>query len=166
MDGCFSRNVFIGFKLLCDYWQIPVNDSRFNSMWEYADQHRLPILIHTWDGPYDSPALLTDIVKRYPNASFLLAHAGGGDHGRHEAEEIAKNNENVYLEWCGTFCSSVPFEETLEKIGGGRKVVFGTDGVCHSPIWELGRLISLNVPEQTIIPILGQNMHKIMKCRV
>jgi predicted TIM-barrel fold metal-dependent hydrolase len=162
VDECFSREIFVGFKILCDYWRTPVTDPRFNRMWEYANLHRLPILIHTWDGPYDSPALLKDIVKKYPEASFLLAHAGGGDGGRHEAEEIAMQNDNVYLEWCGTFCSSIPFEETLAKVGN-KKVVFGTDGVSHSIVWELGRLLSLNVPEETIRPILSENMKTILK---
>jgi predicted TIM-barrel fold metal-dependent hydrolase len=164
MDSCFSRNVFVGFKISCDYWHVPVTDTRFNSMWDYANRHCLPILIHTWDGPFDSPALLTEIVKKYPDASFLLGHAGGGDAGRHEAEVIAEKNKNVYLEWCGTFCSSVPFEETLAKVGP-HKVVFGTDGVCHSLIWELGRLLSLNVTEEAILPILGANMRKILERR-
>jgi len=161
LDDCFARDIFVGFKFLCDYWHVPVTDARFHSALDYAHRHRLPILVHTWQGPYDSPAMLTDIVKRYPEASFLLAHAGGGDEGRHEAEEIARSNDNVYLEWCGTFCSSVPFEETLAKVGA-HKVVFGTDGVCHSLIWELGRLLSLDVPEETIRPILGQNMRTIL----
>jgi predicted TIM-barrel fold metal-dependent hydrolase len=165
VDECFSRDIFVGFKILCDYWHTPVTDPRFNSMWEYANKHRLPILVHTWNGPYDSPALLTDIVKRYPEARFLLAHAGGGDSGRCESEVIAHDNENVYLEWCGTFCSSIPFEGTLAKVGAN-KVVFGTDGVCHSLVWELGRLLSLDVPEEMIRPILGENMRKILARRV
>ncbi len=165
IDGCFSREIFVGFKILCDYWRTPVTDPRFNSMWNYANKHRLPILVHTWEGPYDSPALLKDIVKRYPDASFLLAHGGGGDNGRHEAEEIAKDNPNVYIEWCGTFCSSIPFEETLAKVGS-KKIIFGTDGVCHSIVWELGRLLSLDVSEESIRPILSENMTNILKRRI
>ncbi len=164
LDNYFAGKVFIGFKLLCDYWRVPVTDSRFTAMWEYADRHSLPILIHTWNGPHDSPGMLKDIVKKYKNALFLLGHSGGGDDGRREAEDLAVNNPNVYLEWCGSFCSSIPWEDTLTRVGT-RQVVFGTDAVYHDIAWELGRLLSLDVPQETIVPILGANMRRILAMR-
>ncbi len=164
LDQWFSGNVFVGFKLLCDYWRVPVTDPRFNAVWDYADRHCLPILIHTWNGGYNSPGMLKDIVKKYPNAIFLLAHSGGGDDGRREAEDLAVHNPNVYLEWCGSFCSSIPWEETLSRVGNNQ-VVFGTDAVYHDITWELGRLLSVKVHQETIAPILGANMRKILARR-
>lgn len=121
----FPRN-----PILCGYWGIPVTDPRFEPAYRYANRHRLPILFHTWDGPYDQPGLLKDIVKRHPQAIFVLGHAGGGDGGRRDAEELARAHRNVYLEWCGSFCSRIPWEETLARVGE-RQVVFGTDGLFH-----------------------------------
>lgn len=164
LDGFFSRPFFVGFKLLCDYWRVPVTDSRFEVVWDYANRHRLPILLHTGTGPYNQPGMLKDIVKRFPEAAFLLGHSGGGDIGRREAEELAISNPNVYLEWCGSFCSSIPFEETLRRVGV-RQVIFGTDAAVHSPAWELGRLLSLEVPDETLSPILGANMRAILNAR-
>jgi hypothetical protein len=126
--------------------------------------HLLAILLHTWDGPYSQPGMLQDIVKRFPEAVFLLGHSGGGETGRLEAEELAVANPNVYLEWCGSFCCSKPFEETLRRVSP-RQVVFGTDAAPHSPAWELGRLLSLDLPDETLIPILGANMRKILDGR-
>jgi hypothetical protein len=157
----FASGFFVGFKLLCSYWDTPVTDPRFTTVWEYANRRRLPILIHTWDGGHDSPAMLRDIAPKYPDAVLLLGHSGGGNRGRHEAEDLAAANPNVYLEWCGSFCSSVPWEASLAKVGS-RKVVFGTDGIFHDPAWELGRLLSLDVPWRAIEPILGDNMRKIL----
>jgi predicted TIM-barrel fold metal-dependent hydrolase len=164
LDYFFSRDFYIGFKLLCDYWKVPVTDKRFDTVWQYANEHRLPILLHTWTGSYDSPAMLTDIVKKYPDAIFILAHSGGSDIGRYEAEELAMNNSNVYLEWCGSFCSTVKWEETIKKVGN-QKIVFGTDSAYHNPAYELGRLLTLDVVDEDIIPILGANMRAIMNQR-
>ena len=133
-------------------------------MWEYANRRRLPILIHTWGGGYDSPALLKDIARKYPEASFLLGHTGGSDTGRAEAEALALENPNVYLEWCGSFCSSTLWEDTLKKVNP-RQVVFGTDAVAHGIPWELGRLLSLDVPDKILVPILGANMRRILARR-
>ncbi|NMB97494.1 MAG: amidohydrolase family protein, partial [Clostridiaceae bacterium] len=164
LDNFFSRDFYIGFKLLCDYWKVPVTDKRFDTVWRYANEHRLPILLHTWTGSYSSPAMLKDIVKKYPDAIFILGHSGGSDIGRYEAEELAMNNGNVYLEWCGSFCSTVLWEETIKKVGN-QKIIFGTDSAYHNPAYELGRLLTLDVEEEAIIPILGTNMRKIMNRR-
>ncbi|MHB0939917.1 MAG: amidohydrolase family protein [Armatimonadota bacterium] len=162
LDDFFADPFFVGFKVLCDYWGIPVTDPRFTPVWEYANAHRLPILLHTWKGPYNDPAMLKEIAPRYPDASFLLGHSGGSD--RTSAEELALANPNVYLEWCGSFCTRQSWEDTLARVGN-RQVVYGTDGIFHDPSWELGRLLSLDVPDSTLLPILGDNMREILARR-
>ena len=164
LDTFFSGSFFVGFKILCDYWRVPVTDPRFETLWAYAHRHRMPILLHTWDGPYNQPGMLKEIVTKFPEAKFLLGHSGGGDVGRREAEELAIANPNVYLEWCGSFCSDTPFEDTIRRVGS-QQVVFGTDACPHSPAWEIGRLLSLDVPDETLLPILGANMRKILQGR-
>ena len=163
-DRYFSGSFFVGFKTLCDYWKVPITDSRFTPMWEYANRHRLPVLMHTWAGNFDSPAMCKDLVRKYPDISFIFGHSGGSDAGRLEVEALAPGNSNVYLEWCGSFCGTRMWEETLGKVSC-KQVVFGTDAIAHDIYWELGRLLSLDVPDATLIPILGQNMRRILSLR-
>jgi hypothetical protein len=162
-DRYFSGKFFVGFKTLCGYWGVKMNDPRFKPMWVYANKHRLPILNHTWGK--DDILLLKDVVKKYPHAHFLLGHSGGGSaDGRQEAESLAKENPNVYLEWCGSFCCSAPWEKTLQQVSP-KQVVFGTDAMAHDINWELGRLLSMDVSDKILIPILGQNMRRILSQR-
>jgi len=161
-DGYFSGQFFVGFKTLCGYWGVKTNDPRFKPMWAYANRHRLPILNHTWGT--DDIRLLKDVAKKYPHAHFLLGHSGGSEEGRLEAESLVRGNPNVYLEWCGSFCNTVSWEKTLRQVNP-RQVVFGTDAMAHDICWELGRLLSLDVADETLIPILGQNMRRIMRQR-
>lgn len=163
-DDFFSRDFFIGFKLLCDYWKIPVTDSRFQSVWEYANEQKLPILLHTWDTVYDSPEMLSEIVKRYPEAIFILGHSGGGDKGRRQAEKLVINNDNVYLEWCGSFTSTILWEDTIARVGTA-KIIFGSDTYFHNPAWELGRVLSLDISEKELKPILKNNIEEILAKR-
>lgn len=163
-DDFFSRPFFVGFKALCDYWNIPVTDPRFEPMLRYADRHRLPILYHTWSGSCDTPAMFDKLAARYPRAFFIMGHSGGVDAGREQAEDLAAAHPNVILEWCGSFCSRLPWERTLARLGN-RRVVFGTDAMLHDPVWELGSLLSLDVPEETVAPILGENMLRILDAR-
>lgn len=162
LDDFFSRPFYVGFKLLNDYWRIPVTDRRLQPMWEYADGHRLAVLLHTWEGEYDAPSMLRDIVWRYPNAIFLLGHSGAGD--RPDAEALAQENQNVYLEWCGSFTNPADWRETLERLGN-RRLLYGSDAMGHHPAWEMGRFVSLGVPDEALLPILGDNMRGILARR-
>ena len=161
-DKYFGGRFFVGFKTLCGYWGVKVNDSRFKPMWEYANHHRLPILNHTWGK--DDISQLKDVVKKYPHAHFLIGHSGGTEEGRIEAEVLTMDNRNVYLEWCGSFCTPRSWEETLQRVRP-EQVVFGTDAMAHEIYWELGRLLSLEVPDEILIQILGQNMRRILALR-
>jgi len=162
LDNFFRRGFYIGFKILAGYWKFPVTHPGYEPAWEYAEKYRLPILLHTWDDSYDSPVMLKDIVKKYPNVTFLLGHSGGGTRGRIEAEELAKANPNVFLEFCGSFCTPRPFEESI-KIVGTDRILFGSDTGAHDQAWELGRYLSLPLPDKQLIPGLGETFMKILK---
>ena len=164
LDGWFADPQVVGFKLLCGYWKVPVTDPRFEPMWEYADRHRLPVLMHSWSGEMDSPAMARGIVSRHRDLSLLLGHSGGGDDGRAEAEAMAVEFPNVFLETCGSFCTTRRWEETLKAVPVS-KVVYGTDAAAHDIHWELGRILSLDVSEEVLVPILGQNMRRILARR-
>jgi predicted TIM-barrel fold metal-dependent hydrolase len=161
IDAFFRNNFYKGFKLHPDGWQLPVSHRLYNPAWEYADKHSLPVLIHTWDTPMDSPGMFKDICGKYPNARFLLGHSGGGDAGRREAVDLARDNPNVILEFCGSFCASQPWDETIAAVGSDR-VVFGSDSFLHDLGWELGRLLSTPLPDKELVPILGGNMENIL----
>jgi hypothetical protein len=164
LDGWFADPQVVGFKLLCSYWKAPVTDARFEPMWEYANRHRLPVLMHSWSGGPDSPAATHGIVSKYRDLSLLLGHSGGSDEGRREAEALAAEFPNVFLETCGSFCSTRRWEDTLKVISVSQ-VVYGTDAAAHDIHWELGRLLSLDVSEDVLAPILGQNMRRILARR-
>jgi len=168
MDEIFSQPYYVGFKMHNNHWSIPVTDPRFEPVWKYSDKHRLPILLHTWDDKYDAPKMLTDIVARYSNAIFILGHSGNTD--RMDAEMLVRENPNVYLEWCGSFLNPADWRETLDRLGN-RRLVYGSDFISweaqwgHDPAWEMGRLLSLDVPDETLLPILGSNMRNIIAQR-
>jgi len=121
----------------------------------------MPILIHTWGGIFDSPRMLEKIAPRYKGAMFLLGHSGGGG-GRDEAVELAAANRNVYLEFCGSFTTQDDWLDAIRR-AGIKKVVFGSDAEGHDLAWELGRFLSIPLPDTELIPALADNFKKIMK---
>ena len=163
LDDFFDRGFFVGFKFLPDYIKAPVDDKRWRPAFNYADRYHMPILVHTWDGAYDSPAMLAGVAADYPDATVLFAHTGGGEKGRMECEAIAQDPKynNCMFEFCGSFCNNVEWSETLKKMDH-RRVVFGTDASGHDIGWEMGRLLSMDIDDEKLENILGRNMRSIL----
>jgi len=75
-----------------------------------------------------------------------------------------------HMEWCGSFLNTEDWRETLERLGN-RRLIYGSDFISwetqwgHSPAWEMGRLLSLDVPDETLLRILGENMREILAKR-
>lgn len=164
LDSFFRGGYFCGFKLLPEYLGVPVDDERFLPAFRYADKHSMHILLHSFDdGECGTPERIARVAEKHPNASVIIGHTGGGTRGRRQCEALAKDSryDNCYFEFCGSFTTDVRWEDSLRKIDY-RRVVFGTDTVVHDVAWELARLISLDIPEEQIAAILGNNMQKIL----
>ena len=146
------------------YLGINASDERFAPAYEYANKHSLHILFHSFDdGDCGTPEKIAEVAIKYPNANMIIGHTGGGTRGRRQAEKVAQDPRfnNCYFEFCGSFTTDIRWEDTLKYIDY-RRVVFGTDTVVHDIAWELGRLLSLDIPEYQIEEILGNNMQRIL----
>ncbi|CAN5389110.1 hypothetical protein BH09VER1_BH09VER1_07790 [soil metagenome] len=164
LDSFFAGPFFVGFKLLSSYWGVPVTDPRYRPVWQYAHQHRLPILLHTWDDDFDLPIMLDHVAAEFPGAQFILGHSGGTDPGRASALQLAQRHPNVFLEWCGSYRMTLPYEDLIRTLGPHR-FLFGTDATLHSPTWELARFLSLDLPDEMLFPALGSNLRGILAQR-
>lgn len=160
-DEFFSRGFYQGFKVLAAYWKMPLTLPDYIPMWKFSNKHHLPILLHTWNDSSNPPGFLKDIAPEYPNAKFILGHSGGGTSGRAEAVELSNENPNVFLEFCGSFTTPVDWLDTIEQVGI-EKVLFGSDTGAHSLAWELGRFLSIPLPDEELLPALSENFKKIL----
>ena len=164
LDSFFKGGYFHGFKLMPQYLGVNASDERFAPAYEYANKHSLHILFHSFDdGDCGTPEKIAEVAVKYPNANMIIGHTGGGTRGRRQAEKVAQDPRfnNCYFEFCGSFTTDIRWEDTLKYIDY-RRVVFGTDTVVHDIAWELGRLLSLDIPEYQIEEILGNNMQRIL----
>ncbi len=163
LDEFFKGGYYCGFKLLPQYLEVAVSDPRFYPAYEYANKYHLHILFHSWTDDYGSPKKIAEIAKKYPNATFIIGHSGGENWGRRESEEVAMDPQysNCMFEFCGSFVTDISWEESFEKISY-KRLVFGTDTVVHDVAWEMGRFLSLDIPEEWMVDILGNNMQKIL----
>ena len=164
LDSFFKGGYYCGFKLLPQYLGVNVDDARFAPAFAYADKHSMHILLHSFDdGDCGIPDRIAGVALKYPNASVIIGHTGGGTVGRRQCERIAKDPRynNCYFEFCGSFTTDIRWEDSLKHIDY-RRVVFGTDTIVHDVAWELARLLSLDIPEEHIAEILGNNMQRVL----
>ena len=132
-------------------------------MFRYAHEHNLPILLHSWDGmPYGTVQMCSDAAKKWPNAKVILGHSGGTTDARNVCHKIARDPayNNVYFEFCGSFLSTIDWKTSLEYIDHHR-ILYGTDTHLHDPVWELGRLLSEDIPDNQLQDILAGNARRL-----
>jgi predicted TIM-barrel fold metal-dependent hydrolase len=173
---------FVGFKFLSDYHAYPLTGKAYAPALEYANEHRLLVLAHTWGGsPYDSPQLLGEIAQRYPSASFLMGHSGHGDW--ENSVRVAQECPNVSLELTAVF---IAHDFAMEPAGSGtpvampsclhvngiieymvehassRKVVFGTDMPWYSPHYAAGAVLFAHIDDEARHDILHRNGERLL----
>ena len=96
-----------------------------NPIFDKASRLRIPVLIHTGDTPFSSPAQWAEYIERYREVNVILCHyATQMISYAYEAVYIAKKNPNVYLEigWA----PQSRLREGVITLGDDR-LIFGTD---------------------------------------
>ena len=166
LDAYFADPYFVGLKTLPSYMGVDIRDPRYDRMFRYANEHGLPVLIHCSVGgnAFGDPVKCAEAAAKWPNAKVVLGHSGSGGNGRLLCEAIAQDPQynNVYFEFCGSFTSTRCWEDTLKHIDY-RRVLYGTDACLHDMGWEMGRLLSCDIPEEQLTAILGGNAKKIYR---
>jgi len=158
----FSRmEGFVGFKFLSDYHKYPLDGSRYGPALEYADEHRLPILMHTWGhSPFDSPALVEKLAGQYSKAVFFMGHSGYGEWEK--AIQVAHDYPNAYLELTAAYEVNGVIEMMVQG-AGSRKILFGTDLPWFDPHYAIGCILFSRITDADRHNILHRNAESILK---
>ena len=76
---------------------------------------------------------MNDLIPRYPDMWFILAHTGGSFGAARDGIEVAKKFPNVSLEITLTSVTYRVIEFMVSHVGADR-VLFGTDQPMRDPI--------------------------------
>ncbi len=127
-----------GIKLLPPTGFYP-NDRLCYPIYELAQEHDLPVLVHTGpetsplDSKYCYPIFLDEVANDFPDLKIIMAHAGFC--WWPEAVNIAATKPNVYLDLAGwqPRARQLPMEEFYQplkvmlKSVGSSRILFGSD---------------------------------------
>lgn len=150
---------FVGFKFLSDYYRYPITGDQYKPALEYANEHKLPILLHTWGGSqWDGPELWPEVAGKYPNVTFLMGHSGYGEWER--ASKIARDYPNVYLELTAAYAARGAMEIMI-RIAGSEKITFGDDHPWFDPRYGIGCILFSRMTDEDRRNILYRNAQRI-----
>jgi len=135
---------------------IPYTSENYQAVWEFADERRLPVQLHTW-GDINQ---FDPIFERYRNAPILLAHAGAANQQMYV--EYARRFPNIYLDLCYSMAPYGLVEYFVRELGPER-IDWGSDAPWMSMQQQLGRVIFADITEADKKCILVENPKRILE---
>jgi len=162
---CFDAGAR-GIKLHTQLANYPFDGSNYRPAFAFAHEHRLPLISHG----IGSPDTLRGVARRYPDAHFIVAHAGasgppagaaGASTGLHA---VAREEPNVYLDLASSVGRFGSFVASVQAAGAG-KHVFGSDTPWMCQSHQIGRVLLAPLPEEDKRRILGGTMAALLGTR-
>ena len=148
---------FRGIKIHPSSHNYRVLGPHYEPVYEYADDHRLPILSHT----YDSPATVAKLATTYPNATFVWAHAIWSHLRTPDLATVVRDHPNVLVEMAGSANVRGTIEDFV-RVAGAEHVVFGSDYPVLGQAWQLGQVAHADLPVADKRKIFGQNLRAVL----
>ena len=127
-------------------------------LFEVSQAYNAVIIAHGTADLYCCPLEFDRMAKRFPKVPLLMAHCGFFWEWE-LAIEVAKENENLYLE-----TSRVPGFETskiIEKLGAS-KVIWGTDGPFCDYEFEFNKIKRYAASEHDFDMMMGGNIASLL----
>jgi predicted TIM-barrel fold metal-dependent hydrolase len=124
------------------------------------------VMQHTWnktggkDGPGEStPAELAELARRFPEQTFICAHAGGE---WERGIRSVRGAPNVVIETSG-FDPTSGFLEMAVRDLGAERIIFGSHLPSRSIGTELGKVLGARLTEAERKLILGENYRRLLR---
>ena len=157
LKRCFDELGFKGIKVHNGYETLPLRDQTnlpeyadaLECIWEFAAQKECAVLCHGF--------LTPEIARRYPEAIFLSAHAGGVREQSWNCLEC----KNVYFDTANSLVMRSNIEYLVDVVGAER-VLYGSDLPYADPAYRIGQVIGTRLNDEQLRKILGENMALIL----
>jgi predicted TIM-barrel fold metal-dependent hydrolase len=133
-----------GFKIWLGYRRVFAHDAVFGPLYDYAEEHELPVLFHTGDTAsrtgslsHAHPLTLDDVANDRVDLKIVICHLGNP--WVLDTAELIYKHPNVYADMSGLVIGGGNYleeyramlaqrmSEAIYYAGGADKVIFGTD---------------------------------------
>ena len=149
-----------GIKLYPSYNHFYPNDGRVYPLYSMAEEHRLPVLVHTGSSvfkgskiKYADPIHLDDVAADFPELTLLMAHGGRGL-WYDKALFLSRLHPNLYLE-----ISGLPPKNLLRYFPDMKKNI---DKFVYGSDWPGIKNIGSNIKAIRELPLSKSSVKKIL----
>lgn len=153
----------LGFRGMKPYLMNDISyaSPKYDPFWETCNKYKLYGLMHTNPRAGDMAAVC-DLAKRYPDATFVIAHTGQSWSMAREVADVALLYPNVVAELTYTSACNGLIEWLCKTIGSDR-VLFGTDTPMRDPRPQLGWCVYTRLSIDDKKKLIGGNYARILK---
>ena len=155
-----------GIKLLPMYAGFSPDDEKLDPLWQYAQDHSLPVLLHMGttfiaQAPlrFTLPRLIEPVALKFPGVKIILAHLGHPYEG--ECIVTIRKHENVFADVSALHYRPYQLYNSLmlaQEYGVWNKLMFGTDFPFTTVDASVAGIRALNdMLEGTKLPRLNVN---------
>ena len=151
-----------GFKFHSSLHSATCLHEGYTPAYEYASEHAVPILSHTWNGDGGPENVLDLLSQRYPGIQFINAHSSSGWECIDRSCDLADRFDRVWLDLTGSRLVHGGLERMVARVGAGR-ILWGTDNPFIDPRPGLGRILCAELPEEQKRKMLGLNAKQLFR---
>lgn len=154
LERCFKNPVFRGIKLYPV--GVPYDSLLFNPVWDFAREHKTPVLAHTWGGNFSG---FDKVAEKHPEINFLAAHAGSG-FAYQPYIDAARKLPNFYPDLTYSREHTNMIETFVSNLGPDR-IVWGSDTPIFSMAHQLGKILFAQISDEAKRKILGETQARL-----
>lgn len=158
MEALFEDRRFLGLKPYPMYG-VRYDDPRYDVWWEFGNERGLYTLWHPtlwWEKDE-----FENTCGKYPNLTFVAAHAGGSYGFADKAIDLAQRFENVCMEVTLT-PSCLGIVDYLVAGAGVDRVMYGSDMPMRDPRQQFGWVVFSRLSLEAKRQVLGRNAQRIV----
>jgi predicted TIM-barrel fold metal-dependent hydrolase len=152
-----------GFRGVKPYWPqngILYSDPAYAPCWEFANRYGLYVLAHI---SFDAGGAqsVVEVARRYPRASFVIAHSGGAWGFAAHVAQACQACPNIYAEITYTPVPNGMIEWLCEHVGADH-VLFGSDVPMRDCRPQLGWVVNSRLSLADKRKVLAENFAGIL----
>jgi uncharacterized protein len=173
-----SKGTLKGFKVWLGYRRVFANDPVFAPLYDYAEEHDLPVLFHTGDTASSTgslahahPLTLDEVANVREGLKMVICHLGNP--WMVDTAELLYKHRNVFADISGLVVGGGGYPEEYARMlsqrisevvyyaGGAEKLLFGTDYPVETQEDGLSLVSMLNVTQADKEKILWRNASRL-----
>ena len=165
LNRCFDELGMKFIKIYPDYFGRPNDDYAYFPIYEWANDRGVAIMGHAtfvFDPPHlDIPARFLALHERFPNVTWVLAHAGNDTEGQIGAVEAARHCDKIILETCTSYGEHGTIERLVNGVGDDR-VIYGSDMPLMDARLQIARIVTAEISDEAKRKVLGLNTMRLL----